>query len=132
MTGVNSTPSASTHKPPKPPGSPLYSHRTRRWAKRVRGKIHYFGPWSWDLPDHGHGEALKLWREQEAELRAGLVPRSRRQEGVTLRELGNAFLNTKKELMDQGSLSSHCMRDYVATCKRLIDFFGLYRLLTDI
>jgi len=33
-------------KPNKPyPEYPLYAHATKRWAKRIRGVIHYFGTW---------------------------------------------------------------------------------------
>ena len=34
-------------KPSKPhPDYPLYAHASGQWAKRVRNKVHYFGPWS--------------------------------------------------------------------------------------
>ena len=43
---TKSTKSRLQNKPRKPYGDfPLYAHNTGRWAKRIRSKIHYFGPW---------------------------------------------------------------------------------------
>ena len=48
-------------KPAKPQGFPLFAHASGQWAKKVKGKVYYFGPWS--RPD----AALKRWKaEREA------------------------------------------------------------------
>src|SRR3954471_450689 len=94
---------ASPGKPTKPyPDFPLFAHATKRWAKKIRGKMHYFGPWA--DPD----AALKKYQQQKDDLHAGRTPEPAGVEvsaGVTLRELCNSFLNAKQGRVDCGELT---------------------------
>ena len=65
------TPDTSVHgKPAKPsPDFPLFAHATGRWAKKIKGKMRYFGLWS--DPDG----AERRCDAQKDDLHAGRTPR---------------------------------------------------------
>jgi hypothetical protein len=55
----------SSERPIKPyPDFPLFPHRTGRWAKKIKGKLHYFGPW--DDPDGAYRRYLARKEELAA------------------------------------------------------------------
>src|SRR6266513_2677345 len=98
-------PTASA-KPSKPyPDFPLFPHATRRWAKKIRGKMHYFGPWS--DPDG----ALKKYLDQKDALHAGRAPRPDA-EALTVKALANAFLNHRRTRLEAGELSARTWSEY--------------------
>jgi integrase len=113
-------------KPTKPyPDFPLFPHATGRWAKKIRGKFHYFGPWA--DPDG----ALNNYLEQKDALHAGRTPRPD-PGGLTVKELANAFLNQKRDLRDAGELSPRTWAQYKETCDLLVKHFGKGRLVSDL
>src|SRR5689334_6367572 len=105
MSETNSTASAAAGKSEKPrkpakpakprPDFPLYAHAAGYWAKKIRGKVHYFGPW--DDPDG----ALDKYNAEKDALHAGRKPRPD-PDALTVQQLGNSFLNHKQAVVDSG------------------------------
>jgi integrase len=113
-------------KPNKPyPEFPLFPHATRRWAKKIRGKLHYFGPWG--DPDG----AVAKYLEQKDALHAGRTPRVQ-PEGLTVRDLVNRFLTHKRHLLDTREITERTWGEYYATGERLVSEFGADRLVDDL
>jgi integrase len=113
-------------KPAKPYADfPLFPHATKRWAKKICGKLHYFGPWS--DPDG----AIEKYQRQREDLYAGRTPRAL-PGGLAVRELANRFLTAKRHLLDTRELSQRSFADYYATCERIVTAFGRERLVIDL
>jgi len=113
-------------KPSKPYADfPLFPHATGRWAKKIRGKLHYFGPWR--DPD----AALNKYLDQRDDLHAGRTSRING-DGLTVRDLCNQFLTNKRHLLDTQEIVLRTWRDYHCTCQRIVDAFGTTRLVNDL
>ena len=113
-------------KPAKPYADfPLFPHATGRWAKKIKGKFVYFGPWA--DPD----AALAKYQLQRDDLYAGRVPRNTA-EGLTVRDLLNHFLTAKKRQVEADELKLKTFGDYHACCGRLVEAFGKSRLVDDL
>jgi hypothetical protein len=97
----------SQKKPVKPhPDFPLFPHSAGQWAKKVRYKTYYFGPW-----DDPHG-ALQRWLDQRDDLLAGREPY---QGGITVQEVVDKFITSKTALAKSGDLSRRHLED----CKKI-------------
>jgi integrase len=126
MSEANSTAPALPGKPAKPyPDFPLTAHPAGYWCKKIRGKLHYFGPWA--DPDG----ALQAYLDQKDALHAGRKPRPQT-DGLTIKELCNQFLNAKRTLVDSGELANRSWQDYKAACDLLIGHLGKGRLVADL
>lgn len=134
-------------RPVKPyPAFPLFPHRNGQWAKKIRGRFVFFGPWRDPIA------ARDRYLEEKDELHAGLVPRRRSMsvapsgsavggtaapiavlgEVPTLRDLANHFLTAKQRQMGSGELSRRAFADYHATCALVLDHLGRHRRCDDI
>src|SRR6516162_5596410 len=126
MSDAHPTAPCQPVKPAKPsPDFPLFPHAAGVWAKKIRGRLHYFG--SWNDPDG----ALAKYLEQKDALHSGRKPRPDT-DGLTVRELANRFLNAKQSLVDAGELSPRTWAEYKATTDLLVETYGKRRLVADL
>jgi integrase len=129
MSKQDSTAPASSGKPTKPnkpyPEFPLTAHPAGYWCKKIRGKVHYFGPW--EDPDG----ALAKYLEQKDALHAGRKPREDTG-ALTVKQLANAFLGHKQALLDADEIKQRTWNEYKAASDLVVSHFGKSRLVTDL
>lgn len=136
-------------RPSKPtPDFPLFPHATRRWAKKIRGRFVFFGPW-----DDPYGALDRFLAQKDALLAGYVVPKTVRNGngsatgppnhngtlavvgavlGPTVRDLVNHFLTAKQRRLESGEMGRRSFSDYHYAAKRLIGAFGRERLATSL
>lgn len=104
------------------PDFPLYAHRSGQWAKKIRGKLYYFGSWRSD-PD---GTAASLdYQARLPWLLKGREPPEKVTGGrTTVRDVLNIFLTRKKQRLASGELAARTFARYKATAETVRDFLG--------
>jgi hypothetical protein len=113
-------------RPAKPqPDSPLFAHAAGVWAKKIRGKLHSFGPWA------DPQAALDNYLAQKDDLHAGRTPRPD-PDALPVKDLSNRFLNAKQALVDAGELAPLTWGDYKTACVEIVTAFGKGRLVSDL
>lgn len=118
-------PEPKMKKPSRPhPDYPLFPHASGRWAKKVRGRLVYFG--KWDEPE----AALAKWIAQKDDLLAGRTPRTR--DGLVIGDLCSMFLSARRHKVDMGRLQERTWKELHATCAIVVDAFGRNRLVDDL
>jgi integrase len=113
-------------KPAKPyPDFPLFAHATGRWAKKIRGKLAYFGPWA------DPKAALDRYLEEKDARHAGVTPRADTRE-LKVWQLCSHFRTAKQALVDSGELSPRTLAEYAAVADLIVTRFGKHRLVADL
>jgi len=118
----------SNHKKPKKPYKdfPLLAHASGQWAKKIKGRFYYFGPWG---DPQG---SLDRYLAQKDDLYAGRTPRTTTDDGCTVWELVHRFLGSKEQLVKSGELTQRSFDDYERECKRTVAVFGRHRMVEDL
>ncbi len=127
-----STPEARQALKPRP-DFPLFAHRTKRWAKKVHGKLVYLGPVTAE-PGHGAQAALERWLDGQDYYLSGRTPPTDATDrnALTVAELCNQFLNHRKGKVEVGKLNPRTWQDYHQLCKRLVEHFGRSRAVATL
>jgi hypothetical protein len=108
-------------KPVKPRRDfPLFPHATGRWAKKVRGRFHYFGKIANDPKGTA---ALELWLQQRDDLLAGRTPRVAG-DGLIIRELVNRFLTVKQHQVQTREITQRYFDALFTARELLVRHFG--------
>lgn len=121
MIGVTETKPMQT-KPSKPSADfPLTPHASGKWAKKINGKVRYFGRW-----DDPVGAV--------AQYRAFLEAQSKDDQNVslTVNAAAEAFLAAKAKAVERGELCHRSWKEYRDTCQRFATFIGHDRLVDSL
>jgi len=119
MPDGNSTPFP---KPSKPyPEFPLYAHASGRWAKKIRGKTHFFGCWR-----EPH-QALTRYLAERGDLEAGRKPQRASltpADALTVEQMVSLYIEAKKLCVDSGEMGRRTLQEYRTYGMRMIRVFG--------
>ena len=108
-------------KPAKPYAEfPLYAHSAGVWAKKIRGKVHYFGRWG------DPNGALEKYLAQRDFLHAGRQPPAPKD---TVQNLLDQFMSEKLLHLEAGEINNTTFKEYETTCEVIHVHFGKHRPL---
>ncbi len=117
-----------TQKPSKPDKDfPLWPHPSGRWCRKIKGRFHYFGPWS------NPRAALDKWNREKDDLLAGRTPRGQEnRDALDVVGLCNAFMTVKENRVTSGELRRSTFEEYHRTLAQFVAYFGKHRAAVDI
>jgi integrase len=115
-------------KPKKPNAEfPLFAANNGQWAKKIRGKKHYFGVWA------DPSSALQRYLYEKDYLTQGLpVPGVADPSQLTVADAVNGFLNDRADKLDAGELTQQTFSQYERFGKILAKELGRDTPLTAV
>lgn len=140
---AKSTDGRGPGKPAKPYADfPLYPHASGRWAKRIRGRLHFFGRWAHrkrgklkpvdDVAASAAEAKLELDRQWPYLATGRMPPSAGSGDQCTLMELCNAFLTHHTSRVRTGDLTPRALADDMRATDILIATFGKCRTVADL
>lgn len=110
---------ASGVKPEKPyPEFPLYAHATKRWAKKIKGRTHFFGPWdNWE-------SALEQYEHAAPYIHAGKPVPPKESDALTVGGLVNSFLEHRDTERKSGEITERHFAELKRTGAFVISALG--------
>jgi hypothetical protein len=86
-------------------GFPLFRHASGQWAKKVRGKLHYFGTDALQARDR--------WLSQKDDLLAGRTPAEAKPDDcLSVQRLCDLFMESREAKADTGEITRLTYDDY--------------------
>jgi integrase len=115
-----------TPKVKKPyPEYPLFAHASNQWAKKIKGRMWYFGT----LDDHV--AALDKYNEQIHDIQAGRDPRRTRKQisaaELSVYDMTNLYLARQEARIKTGEVGRRHFSDCFQSCKLMTDHFGTFQ-----
>lgn len=108
-------------RPPKPYRDfPLFANQNGQWAKKIRGRVRYFGSWR---DDHNGARAIERYKRELPYLQSG-EPIPNDTTGLTIGDLFEQFLAAKAERVKAGELSARTLAGYQFTARRVLSIIG--------
>jgi len=119
-------PSKKTPKPDKPYQEfPMFPHASGQWAKKIKGKLWYFGVWE------DPNSALQKYNEWIHEIHAGRDPRSAGvaqvySDTLTVSDLCSLYLERQESRVATGGVSNRHFSDCLKSCEFVVEHFGKF------
>ena len=100
---------------------PLFAHQNGQFAKKIKGKLHYFGT--------DKDKAVAAYLAKKEYLHAGIAPPT---ECDTIGDLLDAFMEGKQQALESGELAPRTFKEYETVCDVIAETIGKRRAIEQL